>query len=218
MFYIWGDKGISVERYFRNFLNARNQKLGLVTTNQAQTLNKHDLKLFISSALGFLWIMIPSPTTVPLLCKRLVIRGGGGEDRVTMTELLSMAMVDSYFECHSVSFRRPSESGGYTFTNLQTIWRFQPLCKHYITLQTYMKLIQQELLWHLLAECEEGGRDGLFACWCCNMPRSLEIPTSRKTWGVRGVSRVKLCFLYLVPWLKPRHVWRPGLHAGKLTQ
>lgn len=45
--------------------------------------------------------MIPSPTTVPLLCKRLVIRGGGGEDRVTMTELLSMAMVDSYFECHS---------------------------------------------------------------------------------------------------------------------
>lgn len=62
--------------------------------------------------------MIPSPTTVPLLCKRLVIRGGGGDDRVTMTELLSMAMVDSYFECHSVSFRRPSESSGYTFTPL----------------------------------------------------------------------------------------------------
>lgn len=42
--------------------------------------------------------MIPSSTTVPLLCERLVIRGGGGEDGVTMTELLSMAMVDSYFE------------------------------------------------------------------------------------------------------------------------
>lgn len=65
----------------------------------------------------------PSSTTAPLLCKRLVIRGGGGgEDGVTVTEELpSMAMVDSYFECSVIQTTLRERRLHFYPANLQTI-------------------------------------------------------------------------------------------------